>query len=149
MYHKLKCRNIRIISVGVKMSQKLLTIAIPTYNRSKDLSICLEHIVKQFKQYQTDVNLIISDNASLDNTPDIVTPYLDQNLPIKYIRNKSNIGPDLNFLQCFNLAQSKYVLIFGDDDILLDGALSKIILLLKKGDYGIIQLSCICLEMII
>ncbi len=102
MYHKLKCRNIRIISVGVKMSQKLLTIAIPTYNHSKDLSICLEHIVKQFKQYQTDVNLIISDNASLDNTPDIVTPYLDQNLPIKYIRNKSNIGPDLNFLQCFN-----------------------------------------------
>jgi glycosyltransferase involved in cell wall biosynthesis len=123
------------------MSTKLLTIAIPTYNRSHDLDFCLERLTHQLTEYANDVEMLISDNASTDYTPQIVDKYLHRNLPIQYIRNPSNIGPDRNFLQCYQLATTKYVLIFGDDDIFLDGSLGKIVKILKSGEYGVVELS--------
>ena len=123
------------------MTQKLLTIAIPTYNRAAYLNMCLSHITQQLCGYESLVEIIVSDNCSGDNTPEVAHSYYNDSINLKYIRNDDNIGADRNFAQCFSLATGKYVLIFGDDDILLDGALAKIIAILQKGDYGMVYLN--------
>lgn len=120
----------------------LLTIAIPTYNRAQYLDICLQQICGQLKDENHKlVELIVSDNASIDQSKDIVEKYITSRCSIRYIRNERNIGPDRNITQCFEEAKGKYVLVLGDDDILLDGALDKIIKIIQEKNYGIIYLN--------
>lgn len=107
------------------MENKLLTIAIPTYNRSYFLDKLLNSI---FQQYDERLEVIVSDNASTDNTEEIIKKY-DK---VNYIRNITNIGPDANFLQCYKKASAKYVWLVGSDDILYPGAINKIINFLDK-----------------
>jgi abequosyltransferase len=121
--------------------QKLLTIAIPTYNRSSYLDTCLSHITQQLMGFESLVEIIVSDNCSDDKTQEVVHAYFDVNIDFRYVRNDDNIGADRNFLQCFALASGKYVLIFGDDDILLGGSLASIVTILQKGEYGNVYLN--------
>ena len=118
----------------------LLTIAIPTYNRSRYLDLCLAQICKQLPGNEQLIELIVSDNSSTDNTEEIVKKYISQSHPIKYIKNKEDIGADRNIFQCYNIANSKYVLIFGDDDMLADNSINRIIATLKNDDYGVVYL---------
>jgi len=119
----------------------LLTIAVPTYNRADCLDDCLAHIVEQTETHTGLVELLISDNCSTDSTEAIVKNWVSRGLKINYIRNRENIGPDDNFLQCFNKASGKYVWILGDDDLVLDDALDAILKILKEDDYGLLFLN--------
>lgn len=124
-----------------KVNSKLLTIAIPTYNRAQYLDQCLSQICKQVRKYNEYVELIVSDNCSSDDTAEVVKKHVDNANEIVYIRNEENIGMDNNFIRCFLEARGKYVWIFGDDDVLLDGALQKIIDVLSSGEYGDVYLN--------
>lgn len=122
-------------------SDLLLTIAIPTYNRSKYLDQCLGHICSQLEQFKAIVEIIVSNNNSEDDTETVVNKYLSSEISINYVKNTENIGAEKNVIQCFNLARGKYVLILGDDDLLLEGSLCKIINILNNGEYGVVYLS--------
>lgn len=119
----------------------LLTIAIPTYNRAAYLDLCLANIFGQIKGFEEDVEIYISDNCSPDATSAVVAKYRERGYPLTYSRNTENIGATPNFIKCFKGASGKYVLIFGDDDILVEGALSKMLALLRVGTYGVVTLS--------
>lgn len=123
------------------MSDVILSIAIPTYNRAVWLKLCLAQLLPQLAMIGNAVEVTIYDNASPDNTTEIVQSYINQGFSLSYIRNNENIGSDRNIAQCFNLAKGRYVLIMGDDDVLLDGALQKIMTLLESGDFGAVFLS--------
>jgi abequosyltransferase len=118
-------------------SEPLLTIAIPTFNRAPFLHKLLWELSKQYTP-SCSVTIVVSDNASADDTEDIVRQAAERGLPITYIKNATNLGPDGNILQCFMRATSKYVWIFGDDDILLPGALRRILYLLAEKDYDLV-----------
>jgi hypothetical protein len=115
----------------------LLTIAIPTYNRARYLrellSVLFEQLIKERR-----VELIISDNASPDETPGVVEEYRKRGLQIRSVRNEINIGADANFLQCLEMASGKYFWLFGDDDIIVPGGISKILSLLAMDDYAVV-----------
>lgn len=128
-------------STRVTMGAPLLTIAIPTYNRSSLLDLALSQLVPQVVSSQGRVELIVSDNCSTDGTRSIVEGYLASGAPIRYIRNKSNIGPDRNFEECFRMASGKYLLIVGDDDVVLDGALERLVLFLDKNNFGVVHIN--------
>lgn len=115
----------------------LLTIAIPTYNRSECLSELLAVLAPQISDEQN-VELIISDNASSDDTPVVVDQFRKEGLCCRYLRNQKDIGADANFLQCFREARGHYVWIVGDDDILVPGAVSKVMNLLSCPEYDLI-----------
>ncbi len=119
----------------------LLTLAIPTYNRAAYLDRCLAGICGQAEGLEGAVEILVSDNNSQDRTGEIVAKYVSGGHAIRYVRNVENIGPDRNFLQCFRTAMGKYLLVFGDDDILLEGALKKILGVLEKDDYGVVHLA--------
>lgn len=121
--------------------QKLLTIAIPTYNRARYLDLALEQLAKQLPRYRDLVEVIVSNNASPDNTSEVVQRYIDQGLPIQLFTNAENIGADRNVLQCFTSGKTKYILIMGDDDVLRDRALGKILYIISRNPkFGVIYL---------
>lgn len=119
-------------------SRKLLTISVPTYNRADYLDICLDSICRQLRGHEDMVELIVSNNCSQDHTDEIVNKYIADGSPVRYVKNQENIGMDGNIYQAFRLATGKYVWVFSDDDILLDGSLEKMLALLQS-EYGVIH----------
>lgn len=118
----------------------LLTIAIPTYNRAPFLKELLEVLAPQLRTVP-EIELLISNNCSPDETEDVVNTFRDQIPRLNYVRNSENIGSDNNFIQCFHLATGKFFFLLGDDDILLPGAIHKIKSLLQHQDPDILYLS--------
>jgi abequosyltransferase len=116
----------------------LLTIAIPTFNRATFLQLCLANLVPQVKEFGNEVELLVSDNASSDATVEVVRRYASTLPSLRAVRNRENIGSDRNIAQCYGLANGKYVLIFGDDDVLLPGALRRLAPILRGADHGVV-----------
>ena len=86
------------------------------------------------------VEILVSDNCSDDETAAVIESVRSDGLHLRYVRNKENIGSDKNIAQCFNLASGRYVLLLGDDDILIDGTLSWLLSTLSNRDYGVVFL---------
>jgi abequosyltransferase len=117
----------------------LLTIAVPTYNRSGCLAQLLEILAPQLAGV-SQVELILSDNASPDNTRDVVETFQRNGLSLIYYRNETNIGADANFICCYERAHGEYVWIFGDDDIIVPGALKEVLRYLEIGQFDLIYI---------
>lgn len=123
------------------MDNRLLTIAIPTYNRAALLDKCLAAIAAQFVSVEQQVEVLISNNAATDHTREIVEKYRVVFPLFHYHENETNIGPDLNIAKCFELAETKYVWIFSDDDILLPRTLVPLVQELLANELGLLYLT--------
>jgi len=107
----------------------LLSIAIPTYNRSEKLLLTLNNIVNQAKKIEVDkFEVIVSDNCSSDNTAIVLDEWIASNdgISCKFNTNESNLGYDGNCQRAIELSSGKYVWLMADDDLLLDGGLNKV-----------------------
>ena len=123
------------------MTHPLLTIAIPTWNRAVYLDASLRQLQSELQSIEpTLVEIIVSDNCSPDNTPDVVRDAIGRGLPIRYIRNADNLGWAPNFAQAFEMSAGKYVLMMGDDDLFVDGGLALLLDRLRGHDYGVVCL---------
>ena len=101
-----------------------MTIAIPTYNRYSTLCETLDSIENQWRdEFEGEVEVLVSDNASDDQTASIVEYDAFVKTKAKYYRNETNIGADRNFINCWEKASGKYVLILSDDDVLFPGTI--------------------------
>lgn len=122
---------------------KLLTIGIPTFNRSKSLAVMLTNFSNQITPYHDFVEIIISDNCSSDNTPQIIQNWLQnqpKELQIKTVRHAENIGGSNNIISLLYASTSQYFMFLGDDDSLCIQNFPKILdLLLNKKPSAIIQ----------
>lgn len=114
----------------------ILSICIPTYNRSKFLSEALDSIIISLTGFEDKVEIIISDNASSDDTVDAVKKYLSKYNFIKYSRNKDNVA-DKNFFIVASLAMGKYIWIFADDDKMEEKAVTNVLNYIKQ-NYNLI-----------
>ena len=107
-----------------------LSICIPTYNRLQFLKQSLVAITSQVNDNNSSkVEIIISDNSSTDGTKAYLESFIAKNssISIKYFRQDSNVGADSNFLKTFELSRGEFVYLVSDDDILLPGAIDKLI----------------------
>ena len=121
--------------------QPILSICIPTYNRAEKLKKSLGIICDQLYYIDSnDVELVVSDNCSQDDTREVVKSFITTGCHITYFCNDSNIGPDRNFLKCINCANGKYIWLIGDDDFLQDGIIMCIINSIKSKDFGLVHL---------
>lgn len=110
-----------------------LSICIPTYNREKYLKQLLDCIEKQL-QY-TDKNIVeicVSDNSSTDNTQQMIQQYQQKYNNITYFRWDKNMGADMNYLKVVEIAHGKYCWLFGSDDLMIDGAIKKMLEEIKE-----------------
>ncbi len=109
----------------------LLTIAIPTYNRPDKIK---NTVARLLPQLNADVKILILDNCS-----DIaVKDHLEKEIGIEVsekvevVRNRVNIGADSNFQRCFELCNTPYIWMPGDDDDLEKNAVELILGELEK-----------------
>ena len=115
------------------MNVKLLSIVIPTYNRASFLDQSLNILAPQIVKYKNQIEFAISDNASTDNTEEVVRKYSEA-IDIIYFRNKNNIGFERNFEKLLDNTSSKYVYLMGDDDIVAPDFLDNVISILESVD---------------
>ncbi|WP_353932258.1 glycosyltransferase family 2 protein [Okeanomitos corallinicola TIOX110] len=113
---------------------KILTIAIPTYNRADLLDQQLEWLFKAIKGYENDCEILVSDNCSSDHTPEVIKKwqYIFNNVTFKVNRNSENLGVMRNIIYCLSSATTKYVWAIGDDDPIQDKAVNYVIDKIKR-----------------
>lgn len=90
----------------------LVSICIPSFNNEKSISYTIDSILNQTYE---NIEIILIDNCSTDNTFNVMQKYLDKN--IKIYKNDENIGVVGNWNKCIEYATGKYVCIFHADDI--------------------------------
>ena len=93
--------------------EKLVSIGLATHNGQSYLREALDSLLAQtYRNFE----LVISDNASTDDTPWICEEYARKDRRIKYIRQKSNIGNARNFEFLKENARGEYFMWASDDD---------------------------------
>lgn len=97
-----------------------LSICIPTRNRESYLSECLNNLLSQNVD---DLEIVIVDGASTDNTKALVERYATQFPNLIYFRRDECVGVDKDILQAVLLAKGKYCWLMSDDDLLEPGAI--------------------------
>ncbi|WP_455600141.1 glycosyltransferase family 2 protein [Cloacibacillus sp.] len=125
------------------IDRPLLSICIPTYNRSLCIKRQINDIILQTAAFTDDVEILVSDNASTDDTPRVIHTLCVRNKRIKHFRQPLNIGAEANFLFLAKEARGEYYWCLGDDDILRSGTVEYVVKILKKfRDIGAVILRC-------
>jgi len=89
-----------------------VSVCIPTYNRAGYLEETVRSVLAQtYREFE----LIISDNASTDNTEEVVASLRDPR--IHYYHNPVNIGMAPNYNCCLERARGEYIAFICDDDM--------------------------------
>lgn len=109
---------------GLIMNKKL-SVCIPVYNFCKLLPQTLDTIVTQ--SGANEVEIIILDGASTDETPQLIKNYQRYFPQIKYVRQKKRGGIDWDMAYSVSNATGQYCWLFSGDDLMLPGALSKVL----------------------
>lgn len=102
-----------------------LSICISTYKRAGWVALNLRNIFSQLGSPRSDLEILVVDNTSPDNTPEVVKPYLDRP-DFTYIRNPKNVGLVGNLAVTAQRARGEYILILGDDDLTRAGTIDRI-----------------------
>jgi glycosyltransferase involved in cell wall biosynthesis len=89
----------------------LVTIAIPTFNRAALLRGCIPAVLAQTYD---NIEVLVSDNASLDDTANVLREFSDKR--IRVLRQETNIGLLPNWNACLAAARGEYVVFVSDDD---------------------------------
>lgn len=98
---------------GTKQTFPLVSICIPVFNGGDLISHALDSCIGQTYK---NIEIIVSDNASSDNTREVVERYAASDKRIKYFNHKINIGSSKNFLSVAEFASGDYVQLLAHDD---------------------------------
>lgn len=116
------------------MSKPLLSICIPTYNRVDYLRNSLESIINQEEFKLGKVEIIISDNASTDNTKEVAQKYADTYKNIFFYSNEENINNN-NFPLALSRGTGCLRRLCNDTLCFKNGALNYICNIIEKYKY--------------
>ena len=108
----------------------LLSICIPTYNRAEYLDKSIASIVSQNEFNSEDVELVISDNASNDNTGEVVRKYQERYKNIFYSKNEEN-NMDRNFPTVICKAHGVFRKLCNDTLIFMDESINYMLSIIK------------------
>lgn len=115
-----------------------VSIVIPTYNREKLIIGCLNSIIKQT---YNNIEIIVVDDGSTDNTEEIIRNYINRNLQfnIKYFKQKNNGAPSARNLG-INQSSGDYIVFFDSDDFMESDRIEKQIKCISQNSAD----ACVC-----
>ncbi|MBI1822613.1 MAG: glycosyltransferase family 2 protein [Nitrospirae bacterium] len=113
---------------GIKLS-----ICIPTYNFGKFLTPCLDSVLKQISN---EVEIIIVDGGSTDNTSEVIQGFQKSFSRIDYIRLEKKGGIDKDLALTVEKAHGEYCWLLSSDDLIKPGAIGRILDETQSG-YGV------------
>lgn len=109
-------------------SAPLVTIGIPVYNGEAFLE---DAVRSAMDQSFTDLEIVISDNASTDRTPEILARLAADDQRIRVFRNAVNLGAAPNYNRCYEEARGKYFKWLAHDDRMKPGYLAAMVAALE------------------
>ena len=119
-----------------------VTVGIPTYNRSRLLEKSIASVLRQSHHRFT---LVVSDNASEDDTASVVTSFNDPR--IVYRRLARNVGRAANSNRLIELAETEFMVLLGDDDRLHPDHLSLTLdALVRWPTVGVAHTGCVIVD---
>ena len=92
-----------------------VVISVPVYNEGQFIR---ETLLSLMEQRFTDFRVLVSDNASTDETESICTSLCDADPRFTYVRHEENLGAAENFRFCVESTQSDYFMWLGGHDVL-------------------------------
>lgn len=101
-----------------------LSICIATLNRGALIGQTLDSIVSQLTEQ---VEIVIVDGASTDNTEAVVLSYRQRHANVRYTRLAVKGGVDQDYSRAVELAAGEYCWLFSDDDIIKAGAIDAVL----------------------
>lgn len=118
------------------MSNSLVSICIPTFNGAEYLQEALDSVKQQ--TYNT-IEVIVSDDASLDNTLAIVEQFKQSvTFPVN-VYNHEPYGIAANWNNCIKKANGQYIKFLFQDDVLLPDCVEKMVALaLTEKNVGLV-----------
>ena len=122
------------LDVPNKLRAGLVSVGLPVYNGARFLRVALDALLAQ--DY-SDFEIIISDNASTDDTEAICREYALADPHIRYYRVNENKGPAWNFARVYQLARGEYFMWAAHDDIRHPQYLSRCVPALKQNPRAI------------
>ena len=103
----------------------LVSIIIPTFNRPKYFRIALESALNQTYR---NIEVVISDDSTIDDTEHLIQDYLARDKRITYFRNKGFTADDnWKFLRAYNNPAAEYVNWLMDDDLFYPTKIEKMV----------------------
>jgi glycosyltransferase involved in cell wall biosynthesis len=114
----------------------LVSIGLPTFNGAETIIQAIKSVLKQ--SYRN-IELVISDNASEDDTEIICSRFCEIDDRIKYIRQPKNKGAILNFLETVEQASGNLFMWLGDDDCLDENYIYECVkVMIKNPEYSLV-----------
>ncbi len=101
---------------------ELVSILIPVYNRG---NLIEETVQSALNQTYKNIEIIIVDNKSTDNTWEILQRLASQDKRIRIFQNETNIGPVRNWKRCIDEANGVYGKILWSDDLMAPDFIEK------------------------
>jgi teichuronic acid biosynthesis glycosyltransferase TuaG len=112
-------------------TEGLVSVIMPIYNAEKYLSDTLNSI---FSQDYKDIEIVLVDDCSKDNSANIIMEYQKEHPQIVYYLQEKNMGAGAARNKALELAKGQYVAFLDSDDIWLPDKINRQIELMKKTD---------------
>ena len=103
-----------IFKIKEKMSNSLVTICIATYNRSSLIPRAIKSV--QSQAYRN-IEIIVIDDGSIDNTKEVVTGFMDEDSRIRYFKHSKNKGLASARNTAIEKARGTFFTFIDDDDV--------------------------------
>jgi glycosyltransferase involved in cell wall biosynthesis len=105
-------------------TQPKLSICIATYKRAAFITETLNSIAPQLTP---EVELLVVDGASPDNTSQVVALVAEKYPALRYYREEENSGVDRDYDKAVGYARGEYCWLMTDDDVLVPGAVERVL----------------------
>jgi len=107
-----------------------VSVLMPTFNYGRFISEAIESVTSQTFR---DLELLVVDNCSTDDTAEQVERHALKDPRIRFIRNESNLGMVGNWNRCLTHASGEYIkFMFSDDSFLMHDAIEKMVQLMDS-----------------
>lgn len=117
----------------------LVSVYIATHNRSQ---LLLRAINSVFNQTYHNIEIIVADDGSSDNTFEVLTPYIETGR-IQYVKNEQPKGACSVRNLAINLAKGEYITGLDDDDEFTPERVETLLSYLQNSTYSCVT-ACIC-----
>ena len=111
------------------MKEKFLSVFIPNYNHACYLPDCIASVLKEAPE---DIEILIIDDASTDNSIEVIQAIASKDKRVRLLRNKVNKGANATIDFGLQQVSGKYYFGLAADDKLLPGFFTKTLHVLKK-----------------
>jgi glycosyltransferase involved in cell wall biosynthesis len=121
---------------GIMNRQPLVTVICLCYNHAKYVEASIQSVLTQT---YPNIQLIVMDDFSTDNSVEVITEIVKQNAEIEFIRNEYNQGNCRAFNTALKKAKGDYIIDLAADDILLKERIDKGVATFqnRSADYGV------------